>query len=111
MWQKMSLFTELEKLYASLEEWQQSPHTTKDDVIRQCRASVGRVVSYLLATPHVGSGFCLPSDTLRIDALRTDLPRNIIVFESDATQALPQWGTTATTTTAAGAATAHARQS
>jgi hypothetical protein len=93
----MSLFSELEKLYASLEEWQQSPHTTKDDVIRQCRASVGRLVSYLLATPHVGSGFCLPSDTLRIDALRADLSHNVVVFESDATGTLPQWGATSTT--------------
>jgi hypothetical protein len=79
----MSFYVELERLYASLDEWQKCEHTTKLDVIRQCRVYVAKLVSYLLATPHVGSAFCVPSDTLRIDTLQSNLQENVVVFASD----------------------------
>lgn len=80
----MSFFLELEKLYAQLEEWQVCKDTSKDDVIRQCRLTTGKLISYLLATPQVGSAFCSPSDTLRVAVLQSEIEKNHIVFESDA---------------------------
>lgn len=79
----MSLFQELEALYADLEMWQVSEDVAKVDVIRQTRSRVASIISYLLCTPHVGSAFCIPSDTLRVDQVRSDAEANLVIFESD----------------------------
>jgi hypothetical protein len=79
----MPFFEKLQDMYIELERWQICEHTTKNDVIKNCRSRVAVIISELLAAPHVGIAFAHPSDTLRLDHFSCDPNVNKIVFKSD----------------------------
>lgn len=64
----MLFFQHLETLYTDLLKWEVSSleSCTKQEVIKNVRSHVVAMLTQLLATPHIGTAFAHPSDTLQI---------------------------------------------
>lgn len=62
---KNMFFTALEKLYVSLDDFQEDESTTKLDVLRSVRSRVASILSELVAAPHIGTAFEHPADLLK----------------------------------------------
>lgn len=59
----------MESLYKKLEDWQLCKDTTKDDIVRNVRSRITKIITELLNAPQVGQAFSHPSDRLHPDVI------------------------------------------